>query len=180
MEELGWHYPYGKGRMIYGYSMVSSQYRAGSISFPYNFQFYKSEKEALKNNVEFKSKQDITKDFIRDFKQFFDEKIYILDHLDSWYTSKEVIEVVKGRGFDIIGGIKSNRVFKLQKDGQKHKVLNYVKNLANTSFEKIILGDIAYLIKRMECYLPGVGKAVILSSQRERMTDRNALFLVQI
>ena len=166
MEGLGWHYSHSKGRVIYGHSMVSSQYRVGSVSLPYDFQFYRGEKDSLKNKVVFKSKQDIAKAFIREFEPFFNEKIYIL--LDSWYTSKEVIQATKDRGFNIIGGIKSNRVFRLQENGHKHRISTYVKNLRNTSFEEVVLGEGAFLVRRVECFLPGVGNAVILISKRKK------------
>lgn len=120
----------------------------------------------MKNTVEFKSKQDIAKELVKGFVPFFNEKIYIL--LNSWYTSKEVIQEAKGRRFDIIGGIKSNRVFRLRENGQKHTLSTYVKNLRNTSFEEIVLGETAFPARRVECYLPGVGKAVILISKREK------------
>jgi len=166
IEGLGWHYSHSKGRVIYGHSMVSSQYRIGSASFPYDFRFYRNEKDASKNKVEFKSKQDIAKDLIGEFEPFFNEKIYIL--LDSWYTSREVIKTAKDRQFDIIGGIKANRVFRLHENGQKHKLSTYVKNLRNTSYEEIVLNDVAFLVRRVECYLPEVGKAVILISKRKK------------
>lgn len=174
IEGLGWHYSHSKGRVIYGHSMVSSQYRVGSVSFPYDFRFYRNQKEALKNKVEFKTKQDIARQFIEDFKPFFDEKVYVL--LDSWYTSKEIIKAAKDRQFDIIGGIKGNRIFKLHENGQKHRVSTYAKNVRNTSFEEIDLDGGAFLVKRVECYIPEVGKAVILISKRKK--DRSKCFIL--
>jgi len=174
MEGLGWHYSHSKSRVIYGHSIVSSQYRVGSISFPYDFEFYRTEKDAQKEKAEFKTKIDIARGFIEDFTPFFNEKIYAL--MDSWYTSHEVITTVKFRGFDVIGGLKSNRIFKLYENGPKHTLSAYVRNLRNASFEEVHLGDAAFLVKRVECWLPKVGKVIILISKRKR--DRSKCFIL--
>jgi len=46
MEGLGWHYSHTKGKTICGHCLVSSHYRYGDISFPYNFEVYYTEKAA--------------------------------------------------------------------------------------------------------------------------------------
>jgi SRSO17 transposase len=174
MQGLGWHYSHSKGRVIYGHCIVSCQYRVGSVSFPYDFEFYRSEKNARKEKVKFKTKIDIARKFIEDFKPFSDEKIYVL--MDSWYPSQEIIRTVKSRGFDVIGGLKGNRVFKLQEQGPKHTLSVYAQNLRNASFEEVKLGDAAFLVKRVECWLPKIGKVVILISKRKR--DRSKCFIL--
>lgn len=60
IEGLGWHYSHTKGRTVYGHSLVTSHYRIGKISFPYDFQFYFNGCVVLKYNRAFKTKPDIT------------------------------------------------------------------------------------------------------------------------
>jgi hypothetical protein len=166
IEGLGWHYSHSRGRVIHGHSIVSSHYRVGTVSFPYDFAFYRSEQEAWKERLEFKTKLDIARDFIERFVPFFNEKVYIL--IDSWYTSKEILATAKSRNYEVIGGLKGNRIFKLQEHGSKHKISTYARNLRNASYEEVKLGDTAFLVKRVECWLPKVGKGVILISKRKK------------
>lgn len=174
MEGLGWHYSHSKSRVIYGHCIVSSQYRVGQVSFPYDFEFYRTEKDAKKEKAEFKTKIAIAQEFIENFTPFFNEKTHIL--IDSWYTSKEIIATAQSGGFNIIGAVKGNRVFKLQEHGPKHTLSSYARNLRNTSFEEVELDGVAYLVRRLECWLPEVGKVVILISKRKR--DRSKCFIL--
>ena len=167
MEGLGWHYSHSKGRVIYGHSIVSSHYRYGDVSFPYSFEMYRSEKEA---EGEFKTKIDIAKGFIDTFEPFSDEKVYVL--IDSWYTSKEVLISAKSRDFDVIGGLKSNRTFKLREHGPKHSLSAYARNLRNASYDEIIVNDVAYLVRRIDCWIPGAGNVAILISKRKKDGSR--------
>lgn len=174
MKGLGWHYSHSKGRVLYGHCMVSSQYRIGKISFPWDFEFYRSEKASREESVRFQSKIEIAKGFIERFKPFSNEKVYIL--LDSWYTAKDVIEEARKRDFHIIGGLKGNRIFKLHEHGSKHKLSIYARNSRNASREEIIANGAAFLVKRVVCHLPGIGQAVILISKRKK--DRSQCFIL--
>jgi len=171
MKGLGWHFSHSKGRAVYGHCMVSSHYRIGNTSFPYEFEFYRSEKVACRERVAFKSKIDIAKEFIGRFMPFSEEKVYVL--LDSWYTSKDVIGEARERDFHIIGGLKGNRIFKLREHGKKHKLSIYARNSRNASFEEISVNGAAFLVKRVECWLPDIGQVVILISKRKKDGSRS-------
>ncbi len=136
IEGLGWHYSHSKGRTVYGHCLATSHYRRGDVSFPYDFRFYLNERErvASESGKVFKTKPDIACELIEKFESFRDEKIYCL--VDSWYTSEKVVKAAKSREFELIGALKSNRVFQFTEHGKKHKLSTYVKNLRNTSFEE--------------------------------------------
>ncbi|NLW32611.1 MAG: IS701 family transposase [Fibrobacter sp.] len=174
IEGLGWHYSHTKGRAVYGHSIVTSHYRIGKISFPYDFRFYLNEDVALKCNREFKTKPEIACDMINGFKQLRSEKIYCL--VDSWYTSEKVIKSAKSRDFEVVGALKSNRVFQFREHGEKHKLSTYVKNLRNTSFEKILFKDEVFKVRRIEAWLKGIGKVAILISVRVK--DGSKMFIL--
>jgi hypothetical protein len=121
MEGLGWHYSHSKAKTICGHCIVSSQYRYGNISFPYDFEMYRTKAESRR--TEFRTKIDIAKEFIDTFEPFSDEKVYVL--IDSWYTSKEILASANAKGYKVIGGLKSNRTFNLRENGPKHSLSAY-------------------------------------------------------
>ncbi len=100
MEGLGWHYSHSKSRTICGHCIVSSHYRYGEISFPYDFAMYRTETEARESKTEFKTKIDIAEEFIDTFEPFSNEKVYVL--IDSWYASKEILASAQARNFKVI------------------------------------------------------------------------------
>lgn len=174
IESLGWHYSHSKGRAVYGHSLVTSHYRSGDISFPYDFRFYLNEKVAAESGETFKTKPDIACELIEKFEPFTGDKIYFL--VDSWYTSEKVVKTVKMREFELIGALKSNRVFQFKEHGKKHKLSSYVKNLRNSSFEEIKLRDEAFKVRRIEVWLKGIGNVVILISKRVK--DGSKMFIL--
>jgi hypothetical protein len=174
IEGLGWHYSHSKGRTVYGHCLVTSHYRHGEVSFPYDFQFYLNKKVANKSGQDFKTKVDIGCELIDGFESFREEKIYCLT--DSWYTSEKIVNSVKSREIELIGALKSNRVFQFNKHGRKHKLSTYVKNLRNSSFEKIELKGEAFKVRRIEVWLKGIGNTVILISKRVK--DGSKMFIL--
>jgi SRSO17 transposase len=111
---------------------------------------------------------------INGFKPLQNEKIYCL--VDSWYTSEKVIKSAKSRDFEVIGALKSNRVFQFREHGVKHKLSTYVKNLRNPSFEKLLFKDEVFKVRRIEAWLKGIGKVAILISVRVK--DGSKLFIL--
>jgi SRSO17 transposase len=170
MEGLGWHYSHSKGKTVCGHCIVSSHYRYGDISFPYNFKTYRTESEAKKSKIQFKTKIDIARELIEGFKPFSNEKVYVL--IDSWYTSKEILVSAKAKGCEVIGGLKSNRTFKLRENGPKHSLSAYARNARNASFDEITIDGVAYLVRRIECWISGAGNVAILISKRKKDGSR--------
>lgn len=169
MEGLLFHYSHTKGTSTYGHCIVSSHYRKGDISVPYDFEFYLNEKEADKLKVKFKTKVEIAQDLIERFKPLGKERVFIT--MDSWYTSEKLINLALSKDYHVIGGVKMNRVFRLSEYGMKHKLSKYVSHLKNSSFEKMALNGEAYLVRRKEVYMNGIGLVTIVITKR--MKDRS-------
>jgi SRSO17 transposase len=174
IEGLGWHYSHSKGRAVYGHSMVTSHYRIGEVSFPCDFRFYLNEDVASESGCKFKTKLELACELIERFEPFKAEKIYCLT--DSWYTSEKFVNSSREKGFEVIGALKSNRVFQFKEHGEKHKLATYAKNLRNSSFEKIILKGEAFKVRRIEVWLKGIGKVIILISKR--IKDGSKMFIL--
>ena len=164
LEGLIFHYSHTKGKSTYGHCIVSSQYRYGNVSFPYNFEFYLNKKTAKKLNTKFKTKVEIAQEHIEQFEPFRDEKVYVT--MDSWYTSEKLLKTVAARDFHCIGAVKMNRVFRLSEYGRKHKLSKYVSNLKNASFEKMTLNGEAYLVRRKDVYMHGTGLITLVITKR--------------
>lgn len=174
IEGLGWHYSHSKKRAVWGHCIVSSHYRSGNISFPLDFEFYLNIGIANSLKKRFQTKQEIACNLINNFQQSYNEKTYVLT--DSWYTSKKFITSGKSRGFEIIGAVKSNRAFRFKEHGMKHKLSVYAKNLRNPSFVDIYVNDEAFKVRRIEVYLNGIGKVVLLISKR--LKDRSKKYIL--
>ena len=164
MEGLLFHYSHTKGKSTYGHCIVSSHYRKGDISVPYDFDFYLNEREAKKLKVKFKTKVEIAQDLIERFKPFGDERVFVT--MDSWYTSEKIIKKSLAQGYHVVGGVKMNRVFRLSEHGMKHKLSKYVSNLKNSSFEKMTLNGEAYLVRRKDVYMNGIGLVTLVITKR--------------
>ena len=174
MEGLGWHYSHSKGRVVYGHCLVSGQYRTGGVSFPCDFESYVPEKAAIKQGRPFRTKIDLAKELINRFMPLSSETVYCI--LDSWFTAKEVITAGLEKGFHIIGALKGNRVFKLQEHGSNHRLSVYAQNMRNASCEEITINDAAFMVKRLECWLPKIGRVVVLVSKRKK--DRSKRYIL--
>src|SRR3990172_8656059 len=170
MEGLGWHYSHSKAGVVYGYCMVSSHYRCGDVSIPYDFRSYLTEKTA----TEFKTKQELAVELIDSFTHGSTAKNYLL--LDTWFTSKKVISAGKTGGFEIIGALKRNRKFQLREGDFVHTLKAYEKNLRKSSFEGVTLKGEAFRVRRITAYLKGIGWVVILISKRKR--DRSKKYIL--
>ncbi len=48
----------------------------------------------------------------------------------------------------------------------------YAKNLRNASFDEILVGGAAYLVRRIDCWISGAGNVVILISKRKKDGSR--------
>lgn len=116
--------------------------------------------------MSFKTKIDLAVELIKRFTPLSSESVYCV--LDSWFTAKDVIKAGLSRGFHIIGALKGNRVFKLQEHGSNHRLLVYVQNLRNASCEEITINDAAFMVKRLECWLPKISRVVVLISKRKK------------
>ncbi len=174
MEGLGFHYSHSTGKVTYGHCIVSNHYRIGDISIPYDFEFYLNKKEAQRLKTKFKTKIEIAQDLIEEFTPFSNERVFIT--MDSWYTSEKLIKIALEKGYHVIGGVKMNRVFRLSEHGMKHKLKKYVSNLRNSSFEKMTLNGEAYLVRRKDVYMSGIGLVTLVITKRNK--DRSIRYVL--
>ena len=77
IQGLAYNYSHSEGKSVWSHCVVTSNFVAGSLSIPLQYQPYYSNDNCLELNKPFKSKIEIAKDFIENFKKPSNcEKIY--------------------------------------------------------------------------------------------------------
>jgi len=67
MEGLDFHYSYSEGKICWSHWVVTSNFVAGPYGMPFHFKPYYREEKCRELGIEFESKVDIAKGFIKEF-----------------------------------------------------------------------------------------------------------------
>ena len=134
MDGLGYHYSHIDGKSVLSHCVVTSNFATGDISAPLDFKPYYKEDYCKTFKETFKSKLDIAKEFIQDFKKPSNcDKVYVLT--DSWYTSLTIIREALEQGYQFIGALKSNRI--IYPNGVKMQVSDFAKTINPYSLDVV-------------------------------------------
>jgi hypothetical protein len=135
-------------------------YRLRSLLYAWDFRSYFREPYCKEHGLVFKSKNDLAIDLIDTYQSSEDELVYVL--VDSWNTSKKLIDQCSQKGFHLIGGLRANRKiypvgigikitefasqFIQKRDlhsvtvgDHKYKLFVYVGHLSDTESAKVLL-----------------------------------------
>lgn len=107
MEALDFHFSHSEGKSVWSHCLVTTHVVAEGYSFAWDFRPYFRKEYCEKNHRSFKSKNDLAMEMIKMFPASDEEQVYVL--MDSWYTSKKLIDACNAKGFHVIGAVKSNR-----------------------------------------------------------------------
>jgi SRSO17 transposase len=108
MESLDFHYAHDEGKSVWSHCVVTSHIVSGDSSYAWDFRTYFREKYCNEHQLKFKSKNDLAIEMIQDYEPDEDELVYVL--MDSWYTSKKLIDACNSKGFHVIATVKMNRI----------------------------------------------------------------------
>jgi hypothetical protein len=118
MGGLGWHYSSTDQRSMPGHSLFEGVYVVEGHQYPLSPQMYRQKTVCEREDVPFQSKVDLAEKVIQAFEPLPDTCTHVL--VDSWYVNKRIWKAVKGRQWDLTGGLKKNHKLRLtQADGQK-------------------------------------------------------------
>lgn len=129
-------------------------------SFAWDFRSYYRESYCQEEGIAFKSKNDLAIELIDSYPVSDDEQVYVL--VDSWYTSKKLVESCYQKGYHLIGGLRTNRKIypsgvgikisdyastylestdlrPVTVDGHTYKIYTYEGNLSDTEYAKVLL-----------------------------------------
>lgn len=160
MEGLDNHFSHSDGKTIWSHCVVTAHVVSENNSFAWDFRSYFRESFCQEEGISFKSKNDLAIELIDSYPVSDDEQVYVL--VDSWYTSKKLIESCYQKGFHLIGGLRTNRkiyptgvgiklsdfastyleptdLHPVTVDGHTYKVYTYEGNLSDTEYAKVLL-----------------------------------------
>lgn len=138
MEGQGWHYSSSDKRLMPGHSLFQSVYCLLGRQLPLTPHLYRQKAVCEREGVPFQSKIDLAVADIETFSPPPDTHTHVL--ADSWYVAKRVWQAVRQRGWDITGGLKSNRQLRITlADGQRQwvRVDQYAAGLTPDDFQPV-------------------------------------------
>lgn len=118
MGGLGRHYSNSEKGFVYGHCLFTGLYVLLGQRSPLPAALYRQKETCAREGVPFQSKIDLAVHQIETFEPVTGTHTHLL--IDSWYHCKRVRKAAQKRGWDISGGLKSNRVMRLiDEDGQR-------------------------------------------------------------
>jgi len=161
MQGLDYHYSHSEGKTCWSHCVVTSNFVVGPYSVPLHFKPYYREEKCRELGVEFESKVEIAKDFVKSFIPPTKLKqLYILT--DSWYTGTALIEEALSRGYHLIGGVKPNRT--ISPCGIKLKISTFIKHLDSNDLDVVTVKGKECRVYRYEGKVASFDNAVLLIS----------------
>lgn len=111
MGGLGHHYANSEGRVVAGHCLFTGLYLLLGQRSPLPMQMYRQKAVCRQEKVAFRSKIDMAVAQIEAFESVAGTQTHLL--IDSWYHCKRVRKAAQQRGWQVSGGLKSNRVMRL-------------------------------------------------------------------
>jgi len=118
MEGLGWHYSRTEKRVVPGHCLFIGLYVLLGCRSPLQPRLYRQKAVCQQEGFAFQSKIDLAVEEIKQFEPVAGIATHLL--IDSWYQCKPVRQAAQKRGWDVSGGLKSNRKLRLvAEDGHR-------------------------------------------------------------
>jgi SRSO17 transposase len=123
-----------------GHVWVTGQLVVTGYSYAVEWLLYRKQSECEQAGVTFVSKPKLAEQIIREFEPLPDTITYVLT--DSWYSSKELLNICQQREFKYIGAVRPNRKFKIAGHNQQARV--WVQTIANSAFDRVKVKGVRY------------------------------------
>ena len=139
MGGLGRHYSNSEQRVVSGHCLLTGLYVLLGQRCPLPAQMYRQKSICQQEGVPFQSKIDMAVNQIKDFKPVAGTHTHVL--MDSWYHCKRVRKAAQKHGWDVSGGLKSNRVMRLVHEDNHREWLQlseYAAGLDRNDWQEII------------------------------------------
>ncbi|MGB9588083.1 MAG: transposase [Armatimonadota bacterium] len=119
MQGLGKHYSSTERRVVRGHSLLTGLYVLLGRRCPLQPHLYRQRSVCQAENVPFQSKIELVIEAIQQFEPLAGTQTHVL--IDSWFHCKAVRKAAQKRGWEVSGGLKSNRKMRLiEADGSRH------------------------------------------------------------
>ena len=175
IQGLKFNYSHVSNKNEWSHCIVSLHGHSNGLSLPLDFKTYLSQESGVEQNRPFKSKIELALDSLKVIDIQLERKSYVLT--DSWYTSAEFINETQRLGFQVISGIKSNRIF--YPDGIKSKLGEYAKTIREEDLNVVTVKGRTHYVYRYEGAVKGIENMVVLMSWRDEFdSDKTPFYLV--
>lgn len=119
MQGLGQHFCSTEQRVVSGHSLLTGLYVLLGRRCPLQPRLYRQQSVCKAENVPFRSKIDLVIQEIGQFESVEGTQTHVL--IDSWFHCKMVRKAARERGWEVSGGLKSNRKMRMiGPDGTHH------------------------------------------------------------
>lgn len=173
MEGLDFHFSHSDGKSVWSHCMVSAHVVSEGYSFAFDYRSYFRDSYCKENGLMFKSKNDLAIDLIDEYESLSDEQVYVL--VDSWYTSKKLIDTCSTKGYHLIGGLRTNR--KIYPAGIGIKLSKFISDYIQADvLRPVTVGHHQYKIYSYEGNLSDTENATILVSWEDKYDSKKKPF----
>jgi hypothetical protein len=139
MGGLGQHYSNTDQCVVSGHCLFTGLYVLLGQRCPLEAQMYRQKSVCQQEGVPFQSKIDLAVDQIESFEPVAGTHTHML--IDSWYHCKQVRRAAQKRGWEVSGGLKSNRVMRqIEVDGNREwlKLSEYAAGLDRDDWQEVV------------------------------------------
>ncbi|MFN8498147.1 MAG: transposase [Anaerolineae bacterium] len=131
MAGLGRHYASTEKRTVSGHCLFTGLYSLLGRRCPLLPRLYRQQVVCEREGVAFRSKIDLAVETIEQFVSVPDTHTHLL--IDTWYHCRAVRRTAQRRGWDVSGGLKSNRTLRLIADDGTRRWLSMSEYAASLS-----------------------------------------------
>lgn len=175
MEGLDDHFSHSDGKTIWSHCVVTAHLVSKEFSFAWNFRSYCRETYCEAHGLKFKSKNDLAIELIKEYESPTEEQVYVL--VDSWYTSKKLIDACAAKGYHLIGGLRVNR--KIYPKGIGIKISEFASDFMRKSDTRsVTAGDHSYKLYTYEGKLSDIENAKVLLSWENEFDSSKSPFCI--
>ncbi|WP_025683922.1 IS701 family transposase [Paenibacillus maysiensis] len=153
MQGASFQHSHLKGRHVYGHAVVQALLRSGDQVYPFATERY---------DPEGKSKIALACEMIQAVPM---STCWTYVLMDSWYPSSSVLQTSAERGFHVISGLKTNRIFYPQ--GIRQSLKSFASYISKSDTDLVTIGSSAYRVYRYEGKLNLLENAALLLCWKE-------------
>jgi SRSO17 transposase len=175
MEGLDNHFSHSDGKCVWSHCVVTAHIVCEDSSYAWDFRSYFREAYCQEHDLTFKSKNDLAIELLNTYQPTDDEQVYVL--VDSWYTSKKLIDRCSQKGFHLIGGLRANR--KIYPEGIGVKITEFASTFVdNRDLHSVTVGGHKYRIFEYEGHLSDTESAKVLLSWERKFDSSKTPFCI--
>ena len=167
MKGLGRHYSTSEERVVTGHCLLSGLYVLLGRRCPLQPHLYRQKAVCEQEGLPFLSKIDLAVQEIEQFEPVEGTHTHLL--IDSWFHTKKVRRAAQKRGWDVSGGLKSNRMMRqINEDGSRTwlKLSAYATNLKPEDWQEAVwpsqAGDRPVYVHTVVTWIRKLGPTLLL------------------